>query len=101
MTTKNKFYFNEPIRIPKGDIIPKLKPVRKKSLGPFVVTRLELEKNLRICGLAKEGELFKVTPTTRKVLNFIRNISGHISIIIELHVVASCKPKTPHVITTE
>ena len=66
--TKSSAYYNEPTAAPKGDSIPKLKPIDKKKLGNLVNTRLELESNLRVCGLDKSKGTIKTTSAYRKVL---------------------------------
>jgi hypothetical protein len=60
--------YNEPLPQPKGDVVPKLKSVRTATLGPRVAIRLDLEKNLRLCGLAKPGKSIRVSSVMRGLL---------------------------------
>ena len=60
--------YNEPLIQPEGDVVPKLKSVRTATLGPRVAIRLNLEKSLRLCGLAKPGKSIRISPATRGVL---------------------------------
>ena len=60
--------YNEPLLQPEGDVVPKLKSVRTATLGPRVSIRLNLEKSLRLCGLAKPGKSIRVSSAMRGVL---------------------------------
>ena len=61
-------YYNEPLKAPRGDAVPKLTPVRTVTLRATVRTRLTLEKELRVCGLAPPGPSIQVTASMRKIL---------------------------------
>jgi HEAT repeat protein len=50
--------YNEPLRARHGDVVPERLPISPKQLDVTVRARLELERNLRLCGLSK------ATPST-------------------------------------
>ena len=70
MLERTKSY-NEPIITPRGDKIPKIKPLQRKTLSPLAIARLELETNLRICGLTMEKASIKTTSLHQKVLRLM------------------------------
>ena len=61
-------YYNEPLKAPRGDVIPKLTAVKAANLNATVKSRLTLEKDLRRCGLGAPGPSIKVTAAVRKIL---------------------------------
>jgi hypothetical protein len=61
-------YYNEPLKAPRGDVIPTLTAVKAVNLNATVKSRLILEKALRQCGLAAPGPSIKVTVAVRKIL---------------------------------
>lgn len=65
---KYRLIYNEPTIKRPGDIVPALAAVNIKALGPTVGARLILERELRICGLAKAGRPIQPTTVIRRVL---------------------------------
>jgi hypothetical protein len=65
---KYRLVFNEPTIKRPPDIVPTLAAVNVKALGAIVGARLILERELRICGLAKAGRPIQPTTAIRRVL---------------------------------
>lgn len=65
---KFRLVLNEPAIKRPGDMVPALKRVRVAGLGLIIGTRLRLESDLRVCGLAKPGRSRPLTSAGRKVL---------------------------------
>src|SRR5688572_10264070 len=65
---KYRVVLNEPTIERSGDKVPSLAPVAIRRLGTFVSARLLLERELRLCGLAKPGRSITATPAVRQVL---------------------------------
>jgi hypothetical protein len=65
---KHRLVLNEPTLERTGDKVPALARLNLKALGPTVGARLILERDLRVCGLARPGPSIRVTAAIRQVL---------------------------------
>jgi hypothetical protein len=58
--------YNEPVRSPRGDVVPAVKRITR--LPPMVKARLEIELELRRCGLEPRKRPFRYTRAHKTVL---------------------------------
>ncbi len=63
-------YYNEPLGAAWRDVIPRGDKLRPERLGTMVDVRIQLESELRVCGVAPQEKLktIRITTAHRKVL---------------------------------
>jgi hypothetical protein len=73
-------YYNEPLKAPRGDYVPRLAATKVRTLNATVRTRLALERELRLCGLTKPESSALMTAAARQVLvTMLREVDSPLS----------------------